>query len=67
MMLIDVLLRIILVIISVGAARSHLSINTVMRFYQSLTCYYQVILPNYLAIIIHKKPKTIAEVRQSTP
>ena len=40
MMIIDIILRLVLVSISVGAAFSNLSVNTVMTFYQSLTAYY---------------------------
>jgi hypothetical protein len=57
MMIVDIILRLILVSISVGAAFSNLSVNTVMAFYQSLTAYYQVILPNYMVIKLHKKQK----------
>ena len=40
MMIVDLILRVILVSISVGAAFSDLSVNSVMAFYQSLTAYY---------------------------
>ena len=56
-MIVDIFLRVILVSISVGAAFSNLSVNTVMAFYQSLTAYYQVILPNYMAMKLYKKQK----------